>query len=275
VPTYAGRAIGQIGPAGSEAIPELLAALRDGRDNDPWNWAAEGLAGLDASAVSQLVAALRDSSSDVRTGAALALGGMGPHARSAAPAIATAATSEPGQAGGILMDGAERDVLAPAFVEPAALRSIPVLHKRAPSLEFEAAATAMRRAVIGRWMAQDQSNIPFYTDLYPSGRYRIWRNYHSTPGNFETLETGSWDVAVGYNGDDNRNARGFLLCFHPLGGTGHVTGGRCGVIEFEEKIDYSAALTWTLLRTDDPALILERGPERWRRGDAYPPDRNR
>jgi hypothetical protein len=191
---------------------------------------------------------------------------MGAHAKSAAPAISAAAAAEASQAGGILMNEAERDVLAPAFVEPISLRSIQFIHKRAPSPALESAASEMRRPLPGRWLTKDQSNIPFYADMYPSGKYRIWRNYQSTPGNYETLETGSWDVTVGYSGDDNRNARGFLLCFHPTGGTGHFTGGRCGLIDLQEKIDYTATLSWTMLYADGAALTFERGPEPWRRG---------
>jgi HEAT repeat protein len=104
----AAEALGEIGPAARDAVPALADALRDGTQN--WVVRVAALRALarvaGADAVAPVRAALRDRDPCVRLAAALELGGLGPPARSAAPALRRALTDE---------DEAVRDAAARAL----------------------------------------------------------------------------------------------------------------------------------------------------------------
>jgi HEAT repeat protein len=80
--------LGQIGP---DAIPALIAALRD---EDVREWASEALAAIGSATVPALSAALRDEDWNVRYWAADALGKIGGAAKDAVPALSAAMRDE-------------------------------------------------------------------------------------------------------------------------------------------------------------------------------------
>ncbi len=72
----AAYAVGKIGPAAKEAVPALIAALKD-----EYRWvAASALGKIGPAAVPALIAALKDEDGSVRVSAAFALGWIGPAA---------------------------------------------------------------------------------------------------------------------------------------------------------------------------------------------------
>jgi HEAT repeat protein len=83
----AAQAIGNMGPDGAEAIPALAEAMR-GTNIVLCRLAAKALSQIGPSAVSTLIAHLQHSDPFVRGESALAIGWMGPLARSAVPFLA-------------------------------------------------------------------------------------------------------------------------------------------------------------------------------------------
>jgi HEAT repeat protein len=82
----AARALGKLGPGAAPAIPDLARALRDRRNEPPWE-VAGALGRIGQQAVPELTGALRDEDELVRRAAAGALGGIGADAAPAVPTL--------------------------------------------------------------------------------------------------------------------------------------------------------------------------------------------
>lgn len=91
----AATAFGDLGPAGGEAVPDLVKLVSEDPDDDVRRSAAEALGKLGATpeaaeAVAGLVAMLWSADGEARANAAQALGALGPVARPAVPELARA-----------------------------------------------------------------------------------------------------------------------------------------------------------------------------------------
>jgi HEAT repeat protein len=82
----AAKALGGMGPAAKEAIPELIANLKHG-DNDVQREVIDALASIGADAKPPVIMALAGKEARERSAAAMALAGMGRSAQDAAPAM--------------------------------------------------------------------------------------------------------------------------------------------------------------------------------------------
>jgi uncharacterized protein (TIGR02996 family) len=104
-----------IGPGAVDAVPALLAALRD---EDTQCYAVQALIGVGPGAVPALVAALADKNRSVRTAAADVLGCINPAAAEAAPALVAALRDK---------DSSVRAAAARALGKPGAVDAVPAL----------------------------------------------------------------------------------------------------------------------------------------------------
>jgi HEAT repeat protein len=85
---------GALGPAAKAAVPDLIQFLYDNRDKEVHNKAAFALGRIGKDGLKQLKLALSSDNFYVRVGAALALGQMGPEAKSASKLLAAHAKAD-------------------------------------------------------------------------------------------------------------------------------------------------------------------------------------
>ena len=83
------KALARIGPEAKEAVPALIAALKD-KDDGVRSFAAEALGRIGKEAVPALIVALKDQNAGVRNSAVYTLGRIGPEAKEVVPALIAA-----------------------------------------------------------------------------------------------------------------------------------------------------------------------------------------
>ncbi len=128
------EALGHMGPAAEEAVPDLVRVL-SGANEDLHSHAAKALAEIGPGAVPLLIKALNHHESAVRLGAADALGHMGPRAKEAIPALA-AMLSDPDRA------ISEHAASALGRIGPAAVPELIRVARRGDRYATDLAATA-------------------------------------------------------------------------------------------------------------------------------------
>ena len=248
---HAAQALGQIGAAAQPAIPALIAVMRNPGDMDPWNWAAEALAGIGTTTLPTLLKALSDTNATFQGGILNAFADLGPLARPALPALKRVAQAVYGYNRISYRDAIE-DISAPLFEPPMVSPGKGRADMRRP------APSIVMCQMAGRWRGHKASargfrDSVYFVDLFPSGQFRQWWQ-NPTTGEIQTTTTGAWNVAAPSDFQTlTRTARAFCFVY--------VDGQRsCGTMFFKVDDDYSATLGWRPESTTDITVTFVRSP---------------
>jgi HEAT repeat protein len=198
----AAEALGHMGPAAEEAIPDLVQALSG--DNEALrSRAIKALAEIGPTAVPSLITALNHQDKPVRIGAADALGSMGPRAKEAIPALAA------------MLSDRDREIAQHAssalgLIGPAAVPELIHVARRGDRYATDMAATAFSRLKADTAVVQELTRLLGNANEEPGVRGFAAKALGNMP---EKAQTAQSEImrALGDENDDVRTAARWAL----------------------------------------------------------------